>query len=114
MRPVFVKEGIPSSTLEAIAHDPQTDTLWVLFKRGAVYLYEGVPWSVVQGLLDAPSAGKYFGAVIRNAYTTRPEARSFAQVVQDVQLGLQPVAPWPFPMALAGIERLRFWERQVP
>ena len=42
------------------------------FDHGASYRYYGVPRSVYNGLLRAPSKGKYFNANIRNRYRSAP------------------------------------------
>jgi hypothetical protein len=57
---------VASSNIDAIAHEGQT--LIVRFTSGAAYSYEGVPRSVYEELLNAPSVGRYFGSMIRPNY----------------------------------------------
>ena len=47
-----------------------TGPLFVTFKSGSTYRYEGVDEATYQGLLAAPSAGSYFASVIKDAYPT--------------------------------------------
>ena len=72
--------GVSSSNLEAIrwaalpaerrSADP-VGLLQVRFHSGSVYEYKGVPLSVYQALLDAPSKGKYHHRAIRLSYPYR-------------------------------------------
>ncbi len=54
--------------LNRTRYDPDTETLEVEFSGGGVYTYEGVPISVYNGLLSAPSAGQYFHRQIKGVY----------------------------------------------
>jgi hypothetical protein len=51
--------ALRSSNVHSAKHDPETNTLHVKFHDGAIYEYEGVPASVHQGLMNAPSAGSF-------------------------------------------------------
>lgn len=44
------------------------NTIIVQFRKGARYEYHGVPRETLQGLLDAPSAGRFFNENIRGQY----------------------------------------------
>ncbi len=57
-----------SSNLRRCAYDPETERLQVEFLSGQTYAYDGVPASVFQGLLEAPSAGSYFHREIKGVY----------------------------------------------
>ena len=57
-----------SSNVVAVGYDPNTLTLEVEFKDGAVYLYFDVPETVYQELMRADSIGKFMNANIRNNY----------------------------------------------
>ena len=46
------------------------EVLFVQFRNGSVYRYEGVPKSVYDSLLQASSKGKYFLRNIRDLYPT--------------------------------------------
>ncbi|WP_254446360.1 KTSC domain-containing protein [Pantoea sp. CCBC3-3-1] len=41
------------------------------FHNGGIYQYSGVPASIHQGLLSAPSKGQYFHLHIKNVYSYR-------------------------------------------
>ncbi len=60
-----------SSNLRSVGYDPETETLEIEFTSGAVYAYYGVPAEVYEGLMDAPSHGRYFQENIRNQYRYR-------------------------------------------
>jgi len=40
----------------------------VTFVNGQTYTHAGVPLTVVQGLVDAPSAGRYYAANLKGKY----------------------------------------------
>ena len=61
---------LSSSNLKAFKYDPRFQKLTVSFKSGRVYSYDSVPEDIANGLASAASAGKYFDANIKNAYTT--------------------------------------------
>lgn len=64
-------EMIPvvSSNLSSVGYE--NGVLYVSFRHGGIYSYEGVPYEVYQNLLKAPSKGKYFAAYIKNSYPYR-------------------------------------------
>lgn len=43
-------------------------TLTITFKSGRTYRYFDVPEGIYDALLDAPSAGRYFNAFIKDSY----------------------------------------------
>ncbi len=55
-----------SSNLAAAGHEDET--LEIEFTDGGLYRYFGVPDPVFQGLLAAPSAGRYFHNQIKGRY----------------------------------------------
>ena len=57
-----------SSTLYQMVYDEETKTLEVSFKRGAVYRYINVPHGIVNELINAKSAGKYFNGNIAKIF----------------------------------------------
>lgn len=59
---------LASTNLNTVAYDPDTSTLEVEFHSGGSYTYQGVTQDVYDGLLAAPSAGRYFHANIRDRY----------------------------------------------
>ena len=62
---------VDSSMIYAVGYDPDTQTLEVVFTRTGVYIYEGVPQEVYDGLLSADSKGSYMRGYIIDSYPTR-------------------------------------------
>ena len=58
--------SVKSSQIKAIGYDAPSMTLEVHFNSGARYRYHGVPADIHEGLLKAPSVGKYFGLHIKS------------------------------------------------
>ncbi len=63
-------ERIPvqSSDLKSVGYDVLTQVLEIEFNSGGIYQYFGVPQAVYDGLMSAPSHGKYFHAYIKDKY----------------------------------------------
>jgi KTSC domain len=61
--------AVASATLATIAYDDAQRLLQVEFRSGAVYQYFGVPPTVHQALLAAPSKGSYFNQSIRGQFS---------------------------------------------
>jgi hypothetical protein len=59
---------VESTTLVAIAYDDADGILQLEFRSGAIYRYFAVRASVYNGLLSAPSKGRYFNQVIRGRF----------------------------------------------
>jgi KTSC domain len=62
---------VESSTLATVAYDEARELLQLGFCSRAVYQYFGVPVTVHQALLDAPSKGRYFNHTIRGRFPYR-------------------------------------------
>ena len=60
---------VASSNLATIYYDRDTSQLYIRFKSGTRYRYDGCPKAVYELLKAAPSKGKFFAARIKNAYT---------------------------------------------
>jgi hypothetical protein len=60
--------SVESSTLATIAYDSTRELLQLEFNSHAFYQYFGVPATVHQGLMDAPSKGSYFNQNIRGKF----------------------------------------------
>jgi lysyl-tRNA synthetase class 2 len=60
--------ALVSSVLLGLSYDPQSEQLWLRFRTGDLYVYEKVPASVMQALLEAPSQGRYFNSAIRGRF----------------------------------------------
>jgi hypothetical protein len=72
---------VKSATLGAVGYDAERGILQLEFRSSAVYSYFGVPGSVYEGLLAAPSKGGYFNRAIRGHF---PHSR-----VPDTRIGLR-------------------------
>jgi hypothetical protein len=59
---------VVSANIREVGFDPDTNTLEILFVDWGLYQYFAVPEAVYRGLLNAPSAGRYFHAEIRGKY----------------------------------------------
>lgn len=57
---------VESSNLNEVAW--ANETLFVRFHHGGEYAYQGVPYGVFTGLLDAPSVGKYFHTEVKTKF----------------------------------------------
>lgn len=67
--------SVVSSNVAEIGYDPETETLEVAFIRGGVYQYLGVPTSIYNELLVAPSVGRYLDVNVKKAgYSVRKVA----------------------------------------
>lgn len=60
---------VDSSSIATIGYSPSTNTMEVVFRRGAVYRYLRVPDAVFAEFLSAPSKGRYFNGHVKNHYT---------------------------------------------
>ena len=56
---------VRSSNVEAAAYSPTFGRMFVRYKGGKTYAYDGVPRGVYEGLLAAPSKGQYVYYVLR-------------------------------------------------
>lgn len=59
---------VDSSMVYAVAYDPATQELLVIFTSGKTYIYEGVPRKAYEGLMSADSKGSYMGSFIIDVY----------------------------------------------
>lgn len=57
-----------SSAIEALGHDPESDTLRVRFRSGGTYDYAGVSAEKAQALAESDSAGKHFHLHVRDKH----------------------------------------------
>ena len=60
--------AVASTTLATVAYDEAQMMLRLEFRNQAIYQYYGVPATVHEGLLCAPSKGYYFNRVIRGRF----------------------------------------------
>ena len=60
--------SVRSGNLATVGYDAQSHMLEIEFTNGGTYQYFDVPQSAYDGLMTAPSHGKFFHAYIRNKY----------------------------------------------
>ena len=68
------RQRVESSSLTSVGYETGSRTLEVAFRKGGVYRYFGVPASVHEALMEAPSKGRFFVAQVRDCF---PFARVF-------------------------------------
>lgn len=61
-------KSVRSRDLALIGYDNMTSILEVVFRAGGVYRYQGVPESIYQGLMSAPSHGTFFQRHVKAQY----------------------------------------------
>lgn len=59
---------VSSSNVESIGYDEATQTLYIRFLNGSLYMYKGVPSFEFEGLRCASSIGAYLHRNIKNLY----------------------------------------------
>jgi hypothetical protein len=59
---------VQSTEIAVIGYDSKKSLLEVVFRRGGVYRYRGVPQDVHHELMEAPSVGTFFAQKIKDAY----------------------------------------------
>lgn len=69
-------QPIASSMIRAAGYEEATQTLEVMFNSGKVYRYFQVPAAVYDGLIAAPSKGRYMQDYVIDCYPCRQVARS--------------------------------------
>jgi hypothetical protein len=57
-----------SSTISYSTYDPDTQVMTIEFMNGSIYEYANVPQDEYESFVNASSAGKYFGAHIKDIY----------------------------------------------
>jgi KTSC domain len=62
------RKSVSSSSVTSVGYDSETRTLEIEFNSGSVYEYNEVPPEIYQGLMEAPSKGRYFANEIRGQY----------------------------------------------
>ena len=60
--------SVQSKEIAVIGYDDHQALLEVVFRRGGVYHYTGVPKNIHQELIQAPSVGIYFTQKVKDAY----------------------------------------------
>ena len=59
-----------SSVLKEASYDSQSQRLTLTFNNDTTYTYEGVGENIYRGLINADSAGRFFGMNISGKFTT--------------------------------------------
>jgi hypothetical protein len=62
---------VESATVVTVGYDEAQELMQLEFSSGAIYHYFGVPATVYEALLGAPSKGRYFNGTIRGRYPYR-------------------------------------------
>lgn len=59
---------VSSSNVESVGYDEATQTVYVRFLNGSLYIYKGVPIMEYESLKNAPSVGSYLHRNYKNVY----------------------------------------------
>lgn len=76
--------AVESTTLVTVAYHDGRKLLQLEFRSRAIYQYFGVPASVHEALLQAPSKGRYFNQAIRGRFPYRLVSNFQAEVPEVV------------------------------
>lgn len=73
LQPVPKPAMIPvrSSNIDAVGYDPVSSELYVRFTSGTTYIYLGVGQALYEGLLSAPSAGRFLNRNVKRSHSFR-------------------------------------------
>ena len=58
---------VQSSSVSSVGYDRDSSTLEIEFLNGSVYQYFGVPESIFDGLMNAPSKGTFLDQFVKKA-----------------------------------------------
>jgi hypothetical protein len=58
-------KSVVSSNILEVGHDPEKSHLFIRFKAGSTYRYDGVSTGMYQDMLAAESIGRYHAQVIK-------------------------------------------------
>jgi len=67
-------ESVSSGNIAEWGYSSTDSELWIEFNSGGLYVYEGVPSDVAEGMREAPSKGSYHSQFIKGVYPFRREA----------------------------------------
>lgn len=59
---------VSSSNIECIGYDEDNEIVHVKFLNNTEYIYKGVPRSMFEGLINAPSIGSFLHRNFKNVY----------------------------------------------
>jgi hypothetical protein len=63
--------SVDSTCVDTVFFNGDTNDLTVTFQKGGTYTYAGVPAEVAQGLVAAPSKGRYMHAQVLGKFSYR-------------------------------------------
>ena len=58
--------SVVSSNIDSVGYDEENEIMYIRFKSGSEYSYTRVPVKLYEGLINAPSKGKFFARFIKN------------------------------------------------
>jgi hypothetical protein len=64
----MIRTPVVSSDIRSVGYDKNSLVLEIEFHSGGIYQYYSVPQSVYEGLMSAPSHGKYFHRHIKGVF----------------------------------------------
>ena len=67
-QPVPALHPVDSSHISSAAHDPASKALYVNFKDGSLYAYQGVSPGTYEALMSAKSPGAYFNERVKGQF----------------------------------------------
>lgn len=70
---MIIRKKVASSAINSAAYNTSNGTLTIEFRQGSKYDYPNVPREHYDGLIHAPSVGKYFNQHIKQ-YSAAKEA----------------------------------------
>lgn len=66
-------QEVKSSNIKALAHNPETNIMGVIFNSGTEYHYENIPLELYSQIVNAESVGRAFSQLVK----TQPESYPF-------------------------------------
>lgn len=67
----FDMQPVASTQIDSVGYNEETKELRVSFQNGSLYSYSGVPRSIYDGLLTAPSVGQFFNYSVKHGFPFR-------------------------------------------
>ena len=64
---------LQSDVIDSVSYNSDARRLYVQLVGGNAYTYEGVPWQVYRGLLEAGSHGAYYNRIVKRFEGRRVE-----------------------------------------
>lgn len=95
-----------SNAIAMFAYDLDTQSLFIHFKTGGVYVYQAVPRAVFDEFRAAPSKGQFFRGAIRDRFVARRLSPGEVAAVERMQAhGVASVMTDSARLDLAALER---------